>query len=302
MPTTPLWMSHLTASDWAAWIAVGLSMLTGAWTLYRDLWPRDRLRTQIDRLGVLAAPAAVQRAVRLDALFHDLTSAQPSAATALLFALAPRLREELGTLTRADLPRWIELAVPAGELKYDPPAELVRPWIGRSDAYVSLWLPLVLTNAGRRVGHVGNVLLDLRNVQDPGERWLYQAEAELDATRMVRRHLVEVEADRLQTAFVGLAVPPDQTIRVDLLMVPLRWHRDRAITSHPPGSGTFEVRATGFRPGGKRRAFRTDWAEVRILEREIIAGLLGGDTLINLSADAALDASDPPVLDPPSRE
>lgn len=302
MPSILGWITQFSTTDWAAWIGVTIATGTLAWTIYRDLWPRDRLGTQVDRLGVLAVSTAVQQAVRLDALFHDLTGDQPSANASLIFSLAPRLREELGTLARSDLPRWIELAVPAGEFRYDPPHNLVRPWIGRLEALVPLWLPLVLTNTGRRVGHIGNVILELRNARSPDERWLYQAEAELDATRMVRRHLVEVDADRLQTSFVGVAVPPDQTIRVDLLMVPLRWHRDRAIISQPPGCGTFEVCATGFRPGGTRQAFRTDWAEVRILEREIIAALLGGDVLINLSADEALDAMHPPSQDRPIQE
>lgn len=299
MSVLPHWMLSSSPTEWAAWIGATVAMATLAWTVYRDLWPRDRLRTQIDRLGVLAAPAAVQEAVRLDALFEDLTGRQPSANAALLFALAPRLHEELHSLTRADLPGWIERAVPAGKFLYDPPHPLVRPWVSRPEAHVPLWLPLVITNTGRRVGHIGNVLLELRNPNNPEERWIYQAEAELDATRVVRRHLVAVDADRLQTAFVGVAVPPDQTTRLDLLMVPLRWHRDQAIMRQPPGFGTFEVRATGFRPGGTRRAFRTDWAEVRILERETIAALLGGDVLINLSANAAVDALRPEVVNQP---
>ncbi|MHB1095615.1 MAG: hypothetical protein ACYC3F_05540 [Gemmatimonadaceae bacterium] len=292
----------MSTTDWAAWIGASIAVATLAWTVYRDVWPRDRLHTQLDRLGVFGASAAVQQAVRLDALYRDLTGGQPSSSASLLFTLVPRLREELGALTRADLPRWIELAVPAGAFRYDPPQELVLPWVDRLEALVSLWLPLVLTNTGRQVGHVANVVLELRDARDPDKRWLYQAEAELDATRMIRRHLVEVEADRLQTAFVGVAVPPDQTTRVDLLMAPLRWHRDRSTVIQPPGAGTFEVRATGFRPGGTRRAFRTDWAEVRILEREVIASLLGGDVLINLSADTALDAMNPPLADRPQTD
>lgn len=299
MSLMPRWTMQLSTTDWAAWIGASIAVATLAWTVYRDLWPRARLRTQLDRLGVFGVSRVVQQAVRLDALFHDLTGAQPSANASLLFALAPRLREELGVLTAADLPQWIERATLGGEFKYDPPQELVRPWVDRLEALVPLWLPLVLTNSGRQVGHIANVVLELRDARDPDRRWLYQAEAELDATRMIRRHLVEVEADRLQTAFVGVAIPPGQTTRVDLLMAPLRWHRDRSIVIQPPGAGTFEVRATGFRPGGTRRAFQTDWAQVRILEREVIASLLGGDVLINLSADAALDAMNPPLTEKP---
>ncbi len=253
--------------------------------VYREFFSGPRLKAQLDRLGLLRINDGDRAVATAHVLIQELSSDSPSEGARAVLNSMPGLADATASRDTSQIAALLhERATKTGE-KLSPPKAVISHLIENGAVGFPLYVPLLITNEGRRTAHVSSLML---TIAQGGERWLFHAVAEVELNSLLRRREDTRDEERVSRFFVGLAIAPQTTARIDAMFIPLMEHRGRQLNarSFVPGAAEATVRAFGAdgRELLRTKSVKFEWAPERFLE-----AFLGNDMIDLVALEDQID-------------
>lgn len=218
--------------DVTSTLSILISLTSLGIVVFREFIQGPRLSSALDQIVTLHVGEPDKKELLVEMLADDATSEKPSPAAEQLLKISSDLRAAASARDRVAVRREIVniASNPRTPVRYDPTDDQIRRYLKAPRFALAMYLPLIIANSGKRVGHLSSLLLVAESKVNRRKRFVFSAMAEIDPGRFMKRYESKPDADRMAGVFSGVSITPGASVTVHALMVPMLELRGRRIS------------------------------------------------------------------------
>lgn len=277
-------MKSLSIQDWGVVFSVVVSLAAGGYMVYRDFFEGPKLQCSLDQVVLVRVPGANKQGLSIDMLLDDLLSSAPSKQAAQLIQSFERLPGEIASGNRDRIKAELIRSTAGQQILYDPSRELILRYLRDPRFVQAFYVPLVVFNAGQRVGHISSLVLTAQPKADRSKHWVFAAFVEMNPLTLLNRGQPQTDADRMAGLFSGFSVGPQDGTRVNPLFVPMKDIKTTIISKeNMRPEETYYLRLFGYDSLG-RIILETEEYVYVLTESKVVDAFMGTESsdLVNL--------------------
>jgi hypothetical protein len=271
-------------------IPIVISLASLGIVAYKEFFEGPKLSSALDQIGTMRM-GEDKKHVLLELLTDDVQSSNPSPAATSLLVKSTNLQDALRSASRDRI--QAELATIAsrpGGIRYDAPDEAIRDYVLSKQFPIALYLPIIITNSGKRVGHLSSLTLVLESERQRRIRYVFSAMAQIDPVIFMKIGPNQRDSDRLSGIFPGVSVAPGSSVHVHALMVPMLDIKRNHISDSYLRPGKYKLSVFGHGHDGQL-LLRSPRINADFPESYFINAFKGSESINYLSSEAnVLDA------------
>lgn len=228
-----------------------ISVASLAIVIYREFVQGPRLTSAVDQIVTLHLGEPDKKELLVDMLADDLLSGEMSPTGQQLAKSSTALRAAVGSKDRSAVRQEVVNLASRTRVNYDPTDDQIRQYLTNPRFALPLYLPIIIANSGKRVGHLSSLLLVLESKVNRSRRFVFSALAQIDPDKFLKRHEAKVDADRIAGMFPGVSIAPGSSVTVHALMAPMLHAHGKRISDTNLQPGDYWVSVFGYGHGEK---------------------------------------------------
>lgn len=282
-------MASWTFKDSAPLISLAISLLSLIIVFYKDFIQGSNLTTVLNTVVLVRVPENNKGALLEEMILDDLLSGRPSDQVQKIIennpVIANGVKSRNRQITQNALRNYsIEFSKTGNKLIYDPTPEAVMKYFGHKNFTVGIYIPLIISNTGRKTGDISTLTLKITSVSDPKNKWVFGCFTEVRADEFTKFNSNQPYGTIVGKIFPGISIGPTSNYRLDALMIPLDEVNDKIISRTSIVPGKYKVQIIGF--GSKNeKSLESNVAIINIQSKMLIDVFNGSNISTNLSLD-----------------
>lgn len=280
--------------EWGTVCALAMSLASLSIVVYIEFLASFKLTAQLDYLCLLRLPKANKSSLLLIMIVDDLLSDNPSRDAKELITASGDIQSAVQKRDRDLVSRGvIGLASPDKAINYNPTPERILRYAADANFALSFYVPLLVSNTGRRHSHVSSLILRITDMSGDGV-WIYCPFTNINPAALLDRTVPRTDKNRTSGFFVGFTADSRATTRVDPQFVPIAQTESRLISKKKMLPGVYGFEVLGYTTDGKR-VFTTDLVEHELTPDWFVRCFNDSDTTVYLSVDRDVEDAVPPI-------
>lgn len=257
--------------------------------VYKEFFEGPSLNTSVDQVVTVHIGEAENRALLSRMLIDDLLSPTPSPSASQILSRFTAVRSAKLAGDRTQLEASLAAISAGQQLIYNPTLEWAQSYFQKEGLPVGLYLPIIVANTGKKVGHISSIVLILEDSANKRVQFAYAAMATVDPSAFIR-HKKLPEAERLAGVFPGASIAPGTSETLHLFMVPMLDAEGKRISDSHLRPGKY--RATIFGYGhGRKCLLRSPSAQCEWTAKQLFDAFNGSDAANYLSTEANISSA-----------
>lgn len=271
------------------WIIISISFITLLTVFYKDFLKGSDLKTVLSTIVFVKAAENNRGVILEQIIINDLLSANPSQ-QALGFIqnsaeLANSVKNRNRDQVRVSLGRLAKSKAEVGsKLIYDVSENALQPYFGDKNIALSFYVPLNITNIGRKTGDLTSLMLYIESLENKDQKWVFSCFAEIRAEDFMKIVPNQPMGTIIGKLFSGISIGPSSNFRLDAHLIPMDIVKNKIISRISLMPGKYNVQIIGFNSSNKQ-CLLSNVSTISIDSKMLTDVFNGSNIAINLSAE-----------------
>ncbi|WP_339703736.1 hypothetical protein [Algoriphagus aquimarinus] len=277
---------------WIISIPLLISSISLGIVIYKEFFGESKLETVLDNLIFLGCPEENRASIILEIILDDILSGRLNSQIETILKANPSIINAANFKNRELLKTHIIehsnfLNKMGQSIIYDPSEEEIKKYISNDSLPLSFYIPLNISNSGRRSGDISNIILKIIDKGNPKNKWSYYCFAEFKSEDFLN-DLNKPLGFSIRRVFPGLSLPHGNSQRIDGFFIPMETANNKIISRKRMKEGEFTIQIIGYNSRSKR-CLQSNISEFTLTTKTLIDSFNGINIMRNLSLENQIE-------------